>query len=145
MASLALSNAACELGHSCTDIGCQSGVSVSVITKSGEWQDGHYRVALSLDDRTVACTFTLPDRLPAPGSRSSLDCGDSVHGELSSGAEGSVTLHLALPDPNTLQIDLSRDGSRVLSESPLLSYRENQPNPGCVPICRNATVHLTID
>jgi hypothetical protein len=142
---LALSNAACGIGHSCTDSGCQSGISVSVVPKSGVWQDGHYLLALALDDKTATCSFAVPDDLPAQGSPSSLDCGRAVHVELSSGPEDGVALHLALPDPDTLKINLSRDDSVILNESPMLHYRENQPNPGCVPICRNATVDFTTD
>ena len=147
VAFLALSNAACEVGHSCTDIGCESGVSVSVAPKSGAWRDGHYLLALSLDDKSVTCSFTVPDDLPAKGSLSlsSLDCGHAPHVQLTSAAADGAMLRLALPDPNTLKIDLSRDDSAILSESPRLHYAENQPNPGCAPTCRNATVDFTAD
>lgn len=148
IAVVALSNVACELGHSCTDIGCVSSADVSVTSKSGLWQEGNYVLELTLDGQPTACSFAIPSDLPPPGSASPVDCDRSVSGELlwGSSATNVVELRLRLPsEPKTVKVDLSLYDTLILSETQQMIYSENQPNAGCEPICRNGTADFTID
>jgi hypothetical protein len=128
--------------HTCTDIGCESGVFVQVTPKSGRWQSGRYLLRVTLDDKQVTCDFAIASDAASADSPIPVNCGKSVRGALSGPADA---LELSSnSQPKTLRIDLSRDDASVLSEQRTLAYTETQPNAGCVPICRNATVSFTI-
>jgi hypothetical protein len=147
VASFALGNVACELEHSCTDIGCESGVSVSVTSESGAWRAGEYQLQLTLDDETAACDFALPDDQPVAGSAASIECGHGVRLELRMLSGGEVgELYLGVrAQPKTLKVELSRDGAMVLDESQTLTYQRQQPNAGCEPICHRALAAFSAD
>jgi hypothetical protein len=141
--SLALTSAGCIGEHSCTDIGCQSGVTASVKPSSGAWQKGEYTFQLLLDAEQETCSFRVPEDLPQAGSTSVIDCSRGTKTQLLLAVSGPFRLTLT-SQPKTWQVELSRDGAPILRDSRTLMYEKSQPNEGCGPICHNASVDLTV-
>lgn len=149
VAALLLNGTACDLGHSCTEIGCASGVSVTLAQGSGAWSEGEYALEVMLDDEKAPCAFAVPGDVPAPGSSTDLDCGTGIMAQLVSRSSAANDFEVQLDaysTPKTLTVELSHDGAEILSTSPPLHYTESQPNgPDCEPVCRNAQVELTVE
>ncbi|HEX2880085.1 MAG TPA: hypothetical protein VHO25_11200 [Polyangiaceae bacterium] len=164
-ASTSFNSAGCEFGTSCTELGCSDNVSVRVTPRDQAWQEGEYQLALTLDDLTGTCNFTLPDDLPPRGSSSSIPCLDEVEigiqqlAECTTGDEGGNISQSCqpIPDrheltisayakPTQLSLTLSRDGAQLINESRTLSYITSRPNgPDCEPECDQAQVDLTFE
>lgn len=148
VAALLQSGTACDDTHSCTLVGCVNGVSVTLGTGSGAWQEGEYAVELSLDDEQVSCAFAVPEDSPVTGSSTTLDCGPGITALLMSRGSTANDFDVQLSsysEPKTLTVSLSHDGAEILSSSPPVVYIESQPNgPDCEPVCRQARVELTV-
>lgn len=164
-ASTSFNSAGCEFGTSCTEMGCADNVSVRVTAGDQAWSDGEYQFALTLDDLTGTCNFTLPDALPPRGSISSIPCLDGVDigiqqlAECTTHQEGDSISQSCqpIPDryeltisayatPTQLSLTLSRDGAQLISESRALSYVTTRPNgPDCEPECRQAQLDFTFE
>lgn len=164
-ACASLNGAACELEHSCTEIGCADNVSVRVGPLDQPWPEGDYQLEVALDDLSGSCAFSLPDDLPARGSVTSISCLEGVElgiqqlYECSSRREGDAVSQSCEPlagryeltlsayaTPEQLSLTLSRDGTQLLSEERELSYATTRPNgPECSPECRQAEVELTFE
>jgi hypothetical protein len=133
VALIALAGAGCE--HSCTDIGCGSGVSATLTRESGSWEEGEYTLDLAIDGRDEQCVLQLPD-----DAGRSASCGGGVRVELA-----TTTMRVLVADaPKALSITLSRDGGELLSDSPTLTYGESEPNGPDCGVCRSAHVDLTV-
>jgi hypothetical protein len=137
---MALGSAGCIVEHSCTDIGCQSGVTANLTPSSGAWQKGEYTLQLMLDDEQESCSFRIPEDLP---STSIIDCARGSQTQLSLALSGPLRLRVT-SQPKTWQLALLRDGAPILTDMRTLVYKKSQPNEGCAPICHNASVDLTI-
>ena len=134
--ALACGGVACDWSHSCTDIGCGSGLNLSVRRAAGTWANGDYVLRAGIE----RCSFSVPRDLPAVGSIARPNCGGTSVLLGNSGLE--LSLNTA---PKTLAVDLTLDGALILSESSTPSYVESQPNgPDCGPICRQANVDLMV-
>ena len=134
--ALALGGVACDYGHSCTDIGCESGLTLSVQLASGDWVDGDYVLGAG----TASCSFSIPRDLPTGSSETGLDCNGG------SGWLGPSDLQVLLTTtPKVLAIELERDGAAILEEESTPSYTEYKPNgPDCGPSCRGGSVELVV-
>jgi hypothetical protein len=130
--ALGFGGVACDFGHSCTDIGCESGLSLDVRLASGSWADGDYVLSAG----TTNCSFSIPRDV---GS-SRLDC-NGARGSLGpSGFQVFLT-----STPKMLAIELERDGAAILEEESTPSYTDNMPNgPDCGPACRQGSVDFVV-
>jgi len=158
---------ACEMEHSCTDVGCVDGAWFELKTADGTWPNGAYAVELSADGVTHTCPMTLPDDLPAAGGITSIPCepavgylgvmlqGDAVcteHKDANSVSQtctpipGHYTLQGSLPGtPSTLGVRVTRDDSLLLEQTQPLTYTSTRPNgPDCEPVCRQASVEFEL-
>jgi hypothetical protein len=135
-AGLVFSSVACDWSHSCTDIGCASGLTVNVRPASGTWADGDYELSAGAEQ----CTFSIPRDVPSVGS-GTLDCYRRT-----SGGVGPSGLQLTFEGtPETLAVVLTRDGTAILDETSTPSYAESQPNgPDCGPHCRQGSLDLVV-
>ena len=83
IAAFVLNGTACEIGHSCTDIGCGSHVSATLTPQSGTWQEGRYTLVVTMDGRKQECTLQIPNDSPT-GYES---CGGGVRLEFTSNVD----------------------------------------------------------
>lgn len=135
-AALACSSVACDLSQSCTDIGCASGLTLSVRRAAGTWADGDYVLRAGIE----RCSFSIPRDLPAVGSIARPSCGGASVLLGNSGLELSLTT-----TPKTFAVELTLDGAPILSENSTPSYVESQPNgPDCGPVCRQGSIDLMV-
>ena len=137
---LALGVVGCDIGQSCTDIGCESGVTVDLSPKTESWQAGQYELRLDLDDKHTTCSFEAPEDLVSQVCKGDFLInltGRIDHIELRARTDSWT--------PKTVHVELSRDGASVLDESQTLKYAENQPNEGCAPICHRAAAAFVVD
>lgn len=132
--------------RSCTEIGCQDGLLVSVAPAEA-WPHGSYRFVVVHDGTTTICTGALP--LPACETRA-LSCdGEGVEIvesgcalEASQHAFGDIRLSST---PASITVTVERDGQPIASQSWTPEYKTLQPNgPGCEPTCTSATVELQL-
>lgn len=115
----------CREGGDCTEIGCQSGVSV---------------------------TFTPPDNrdMRAPVKVTTClgsECQDTLHGQVGTSLVGEVSVESSAADltaPQRLTLRAVDAGGRVLVEnSRRIQLSRIQPNgPGCDPVCWHADVNF---
>jgi hypothetical protein len=120
--------------HSCTDIGCTSGVSIAVAPKGSSFVDGDYELELTLDERKVTCNFGVSD-----DARALVACGNGVRLSVSR-EEISISIEGA---PQAVTTRLSLEGAPLVNDRRMPEYKRIQPNEGCEPICDNATVELS--
>jgi len=147
--------ASCDVGSDCTDIGCASGVFVKAEPESGLWQAGEYMLSVTHDGVTDECGFSLPSELPTANVTTLLDCGELVHATLY--ASGGCTQSCSLADafqlnvtlngtPTSFELELSRDGEVVLSDSRDVDYHDVYPNgPDCGGGCKQSHYDLVVD
>lgn len=140
IAALALNGTACDIAHSCTDIGCGSGVWATLTPQSGTWQEGQYTLVLTMDGRKQECTL----RIPNDSTTGYESCGGGVRMEFTSNVDDFVLRVLVDSTPMALDLSLSRDGTVILAESPTLTYQESHPNGPDCGVCRSASVDLTV-
>ncbi len=145
--ALGIVSASCGYGHSCTDIGCEDSLSVTIASRSGEWRSGDYELMMEFDDREESCTFNVPEDLVDPRSVT-FDCSSRrMSPRLTSTPEGRFELSFALSGaaPQNVTTQLSRDGSSTLNDSQPVSYQTLQPNEDCGPICKRGQLELEAD
>jgi hypothetical protein len=140
IAAFVLNGTACGIGHSCTDIGCGSGVSVTLTPQSGTWQEGQYTLDLTMDGRKQECTLRIPNDSPT----GHVSCGGGVRMEFTSNVDDFVLRVLVDSAPKSLGLSLSRDGTVILAESPTLTYQESHPNGADCGVCRSTSVDVTV-
>jgi hypothetical protein len=146
-AALVCNGAACsdgsdDLGKVCTDIGCKNDMSVTLVSSLGIWAEGSYRLRVTLDGQQQTCDFSVPADLPSGIGVTSLDCGRSDF-EAGLGDYG-VSLQFSTK-PETLGLELARDGTVLLSDSREPAYEESRPNgPDCEPACKWADFQVIV-
>jgi hypothetical protein len=159
VAALAIA-ASCKNGIACTEIGCGSGLTVSV--ESGEeWPAGAYSLDATLDGAKHHCEVRIPAEsdpvsCESQGALIALERAgfcpeEEVHGD-DSRSQGPCTpipghyvLRLsAFEGPKKLQLVLERDDVVLIDESRVLEYEDVYPNgPDCDGHCRQANVSLS--
>lgn len=148
--SFAILLGACGAEHDCTLIWCADGFSLRT-EPSEAWPPGAYRFVIEADGETVTCTGSLP--LPPCGTRAITCDRDDVVEIDESGcalpASQQAFSGLNFPgNPETVTIELQRDGSTLTRRTFTPAYQTTQPNgPGCEPICTQAsdTFALALD
>jgi hypothetical protein len=150
-AALACNGAACnvgsdgsdDLGKACTAIGCgQNAMLVTLVSSSGIWAEGGYRLSVTLDGQQQTCDFSVPAHLPSGIGVTSLDCGGS---DFEAGlGEYGVSLQFSTK-PKTLGLELARDGTVLLNDRREPTYEESRPNgPYCEPVCKWADFQVIV-
>lgn len=157
--------ASCDaFGHSCTEIGCSDQLSLTLRPNDSAWSDGTYELAITVDDEERTCSFDVPADLPGLGSVAEIRCmpapsmvwlqqdstcmetrtNDAVS-QTCTPIPGRFTLQTSFDGtPESIAIELERDGRALLSESREPSYSAFQPNgPDCGPGCQQAEIALT--
>lgn len=169
LAALGASSAAscAALGQSCTEIGCSDGAGITLQSKDGTWQDGTYALTLQVADSTHTCTLVLPQDLPPLGAVREVPCDPTLgfpgvsfkqeaecHEERSEDSVSQVcnpipdhySWQIGLPrTPANVIVALTRDGETLLEQALQPQYQVTRPNgEGCEPVCRQASLTLTV-
>jgi hypothetical protein len=155
-----------ELSHSCTDIGCNDGASITLRTDDWRWREGVHEIDFTFGGQTRMCSLRVPEDIPEERGRSvdllcsmgfsalliprtrcmevrtadaiSQSC-EEVPGQsyVSAGLQGVVA---------SLRVEVRRDGATIFDRTVSPEYRQERPNgPDCEPICQLAEVELTIE
>jgi hypothetical protein len=159
-----LAVAGCEgITHSCTLIGCLDGLGIEVRSGQGGLADGRYALDLTAQ-QAHACTFTVPDDLPARGSAHQVECtpeldvllqGASVCMEQRRGnavsesctpVAGQFVLQARVQGtPRSVELRVDRDGTTLFAQTLTPAYETTHPNgPDCEPECRVASLEVTL-
>jgi hypothetical protein len=154
--------ASCDrwLRHSCTDVGCRSGVTVTVRPVAGTFPPGSHEVdIIAGSDPVVRCTFELSDNRSPNVGVTGVCTGNAVSVSVSprSACTETVTDNArslsCVPIPGQYEEVLTIDGTpssvRILqrtSASTIIdrelapTYKDTRPNgPDCDPLCHQAT------
>jgi hypothetical protein len=149
--------------RSCTEMGCSDGAWVT-LAPEGALATGAYEMTIVTPEQTHVCDFKIPEDLPPRGSITSITCQPTLDLGLQQKAECTetrtgdsvsqsctpipdrYTLTLNLPGtPQSVSIEVLRDGAELLDVTRSLSYVSARPNgPGCEPVCRQANIDLTL-
>lgn len=123
---------------SCTEMGCSSGLLVEISGPAEAFAPGDYTVEI---EGTEPCTFTIGSIEDCERCIVASTC-DASH--VDGGEQEQLLLYIeALEGPRA--ITLERDGTVLLEDSFEPVYEEFEPNgPGCPPVCRGATVELSL-
>ncbi len=132
----------------------------------GRWEDGEYEIAVEGDvgSGPVSCRFRIPEDVPARGSSVQLDCTGALMLSLQQDSkctpppknsrtsgpcellEGQFALVGGVEGtPKELTIQLTRDGTSIVSRTVSPKYQRLQPNgPDCEPVCNRAEESITV-
>lgn len=130
----------------CTEIGCLSGLVISISTNYS-WQPGNYEFDFLIDGRTLKCSGTLPlescERRSVTCSEDGIIITESGCALASEGhAFGDIMLS---SEPRYISVKISRNGQEIASAGWTPNYQIFRPNgPSCLPICRQSTVKLDL-
>ena len=132
------------LGLACSEVGCRGGLIVDL--RATELIPGDYTVEFELDDGEAleTCGFTVSDDCDGGGTCiPTTDCD----GRVEVLALGDGQLQVSLFDAEgAVDLVLERDGTVLLDETLDPEYETFRPNgPSCPPVCRSATVQLSLD
>lgn len=129
----------CELGQSCTNVGCEDEARLSVVPEDGAiWADGEYSLTIVTANTRHVCSFELsgppynvrmPDGSPAcsPELWLDMDPSDSGHWYLMAIIPGT---------PREAGVVLTRDGVSLVDRTAQFAYEEERPNgPDCPTLC----------
>jgi hypothetical protein len=155
-----------SLTKSCTLIGCNDGMQLTLRTADDRWADGAYTLDVTIDGEAHACAFSVPEDIPEQEGRivdlacdsdltiqlvPKTECTEMTRGDavsqscewiedawlLQGGVQGMV---------ENLSVRVRRDDATLLDRTLEPEYVESRPNgPDCEPLCRQATVELTIE
>lgn len=134
----------------CTEKACRDGHYVD-LTPRDAWGAGSYEFNVSLDGVTTTCTANLP--LPPCGTADPVTCSPDTNQVVivdtgcfqAPDLQGFAGLEILPPNPKTMTLRISRDGSPLLEKSWTPSYRESRPNgEDCPPTCLLARTTLTV-
>ncbi len=149
-------------GPWCTEIGCASGLFVTIATSDGTFPAGEHTVEVLLDDRTQRCTFTV---LQDGGDISpSVRCDPDILVQIApktncvetrtatsvrrncTPIDGLFIEKLSIRHTPTFVRVVQRLGDVVLLDARLApTYQMTQPNgPMCEPVCRQAHHRLAM-
>lgn len=133
-------------GKACTEMGCSSGVHVSIpdalLTGAGDYT---FEITATGDGVQKA---QCKGRLPFSGCNGQITCEgdlqvmiDEIGCMLPSDAQSFGNIHISDTSAKSVEIKISRDGTPLVSSVKTLSYKTLQPNgQGCEPVCRQAVI-----
>jgi hypothetical protein len=148
-------------------MGCLDSASLRLQSADNHWADGDYELTVTAGDTSTTCSFSLPDDFPSTGSPQPLTCDASighdvpilsqVHTCTETRTDDAVSqsctpvadeysLEIRLPGtPDSVEIQLKRDGATLIDDTQVLTYKETRPNgPGCDPLCRQVSVVVAV-
>jgi hypothetical protein len=157
----------------CTLVACVSGVQVDLRTEAGTWEDGRYTVSFTTPQRKYECALQLPIDFPSGSQWSKpLPCSgaDGTAGRFAGSFDRYTVCELPRsadaksPEcerraehfmvrgrfdelvPETLAVEVERDGAAMFKEMRTVRYEEWYPNgPECDrEPCRASNVELTM-
>ncbi|TVQ87237.1 MAG: hypothetical protein EA397_18130 [Deltaproteobacteria bacterium] len=145
LALVALWSVACSGlsgGQVCTQIGCESGLTVE-IEGIESWPAGDYVVRASVDGESVQCEGSIP--LNPCDQGYTFTCSDGVARISESGCDlperehGLSHVHFLADAAREVSLRIERDGELLGEQTFEPSYETFQPNgPECEPTCRQA-------
>ncbi len=125
--------------QNCTAIGCVDDSLIEVRSSTNSFADGSYEMSVEGDNLTGSCNFVLKDGAMVA---SSAKCSGSLTGVSSQANKWTYTLQ---GSPSTFKVVLKVDSQVKLEQTVEPTYQESQPNgAGCPPVCKNATVSLSL-
>jgi hypothetical protein len=134
-------------GKACTEMGCTSGLHLSVLPLAS-WPHGDYRYVLDVDGRTVTCEGSLPLR----GCESrNITCSEPGFAVVESGCALPRSEHafggMEIPGfPDRVHLRIELDGRPLADEDLDLRWTRTQPNgEGCPPVCCQASDEVTLN
>jgi len=134
-------NEMCALADGCTEIGCTSGLTLSLVADT--FAPGVYGIALAANPDPDDCTLTISD--------DPMDCAippcvsESTCNALYLLGETPMRIELALGILAQLDVTVTRDDLEIASETFAPAYEVVAPNgPGCGPACAVALAELAI-
>jgi hypothetical protein len=153
--------ASCDrwLPHSCTEVGCVSGVSVTIRPKTGLFFPGTHEVDVAADGGVVHCSLELSSSLPVNAAVTAVCNNPSVFilvsvrtscTETTTDTARSLSC-VPIPGqfqevvriqgtPGSLRITQRASDRTVVDREVVPIYRDTRPNgPDCDPLCRQAT------
>lgn len=148
VAMLSMATSVYAQSTACTEIGCQSGVTVQVPQVRFR-SDGNYQYSIQLDKKKpIICKGSLPLR---PCDEKAIHCsgsGVSIMEEgcaLPMGEQHFGDIHIS-KQPKSLRIIVKKDGKMIGDQTWKPSYSTAQPNgTQCKPSCRQATVQMKVN
>jgi hypothetical protein len=130
----------CELA-SCTDIGCGPALRVEFL--GGASEAGEYEITVTADGVVTTCTATLP--FASCETAVSCDRSDQGFWVMQSGCaldpsdQSLDGLEWTGSGPESLRVEVRRDGSLVGTADATPAYHTSHPNgPDCGPICQQS-------
>lgn len=133
---------ACEsvtTSHSCTLLGCESGLQVDFGTTA--WPAGTYRVDVTTSGTTASCSVALPlPQDPTTCAGFQLQTSGSA---LPASAQSLPGVHLT-GTPSPVTVEVLRDGKSLSKQTFQPVYSTASPNgPDCGPTCTQAHVTMS--
>lgn len=118
-------------GRFCTEIGCTDGLTLRLLAPETGFADGSYVAAVTLGDDTSTCTWEV---------------SGAVSGECETTVFTSTEIALTfMSTPAEVSLELTRDGSTVVTQALTPDYDTVQPNgPDCEPTCRQAVIPIEL-
>jgi hypothetical protein len=160
----AAAGSSCESSSSgpkaCTLIGCADNFTATAQRADGSIPDGAHRIEVLADGVTLKCAFTLP---LAGTAQPTCDAGLTVTvvpAQIciqTQGGSGSSSTCNAIPGkfvetvtlpgvPGQVHVWQYVDDAAILDAAVAPQYQDSRPNgPGCLPVCRQASVAWTMD
>ncbi len=166
--------ASCDLGHSCTEMGCGDGVGVKLTTPDDRWSAGVYSLDVHIGDEHHLCEvqfsesasngsdgsipFICQSESDATASFSAaftpvVECverrernGDAVSEACTRVPESWFIALASYGTPSSLSMELRQDGVVLFQKNIQPKYEEYRPNgPDCEPVCRQAQLEFLIE
>lgn len=131
----------------CGDLGCSSGIYLSLVAEANVFDAGQYDVTFVIDGEVESCQFALSNGEP---------CGLDPVCVVDSRCDGpQIQFNFVImphtigfvvgPEGESIEVDVERDGRPLLSQTLVPSYEDYAPNgTDCEPICRVAEAELPI-
>lgn len=136
-------NEVCAVADGCSEIGCTSGLMLSLEAAGAALPVGMYGLATEADGVEDTCTFTIaddPEQCALPPCVTDSSCNAIYLLEVS-----PQRIDLAFGIVASLAITVTRDAVEVAQDSFEPAYDAHAPNgPGCAPVCAQATAVLPI-
>jgi hypothetical protein len=145
-----------EHATKCTTVGCADGVLISLKRAGDTWLPGAYRIAATFDSDSYSCEFRSPEDIPKMLSddiRVSCEPQSIAHFVLEQKCDGtkcqSVPEHWSVDltvegTPETMEVQVDRDGEQVLHQQQSLDYIAVSPNGAGCASCMRAELELAL-
>ena len=127
------------VGIDCTEMGCVDGLNITF--NSEIKTHGNYVFVVTLDDVTTTCEYTLPF-ISTDGEYGNCDRDGislTISGTALDESQHSIPYMYIPSSPESVSIEITRDGTSIASDSFSPEYEESAPNgKDCGPICYSA-------